>query len=256
MTEERIDQINESLSLIQRNGGLTFGTDAYLLSAFVRPNPKGVCVELGGGCGVIPLLCMSRGKYRHMVTAELQPVYADIIRRNAALNGFSDRITVLNEDVRRLTPAMVGGEAEAVLSNPPYMRADSGKANDNDEMSIARRELNGTIEAFCAAAARLLKFGGLFYVVYRPDRMAELFAALRTADLEPKRMITVYPSVKDKPCLILVEAKKGAKPSLVQAPPLVIYGDKAKQSYTAEMGRVYEHCSLEFMFDDNKGDGK
>jgi len=253
LIEERIDKINENLALIQRRGGLTFGTDAYLLSAFVRPNPNGVCCELGGGCGVIPLLCMSRGKYRHFFTAEIQEVYADVIRRNAILNGMEDKITVLCDDVRCLTPVMLGGEADAVLSNPPYMTKDSGKTNDNDEMSIARRELNGTIRDFCAAASRLLKFGGLFYVVYRPDRMAELFAAMENANLEPKRMITVYPSVDDKPCLILVEAKKGAKPSLIQAPPLIIYADSEKQVYTADMDRVYEHCSLEFMFDKGKG---
>jgi len=249
LTEERIDQINDSLSLIQRKGGLTFGTDAYLLAAFVRANPYHLCCELGGGCGVIPLLCMGRGKYRHMVTAEIQPVYADIIRRNAERNGMADRITVINDDVRNLSPAMIGGEADAVLSNPPYMRNDSGKSNENEEMSIARRELNGTIGEFCSAASRLLKFGGLFYVVYRPDRMAELFDALGEANLEPKRMITVYPTVHDKPCLILVEAKKGAKPSLIQAPPLIIYEDKVKQKYTADMDRVYENCSLEFLFE-------
>ncbi len=249
MSEERIDRINENLSLIQRKGGLTFGTDAYLLASFVGPAPKGVCLELGGGCGVIPLLCMSRGKYRHMYTAEIQAVYADIIRRNAALNGFSEGITVLEGDVRDLVPEMTGGEVEAVLSNPPYMRADSGKGNDNGEMSIARRELFGTITEFCTAASRMLKFGGYFYVVYRPDRMAELFAALHGASLEPKRMITVYPSVGDKPCLILVEAKKGAKPSLIQAPPLIIYRDKAAGLFTEEMDRVYAHCSTEFLFD-------
>ncbi len=249
MTEERIDQINDSLSLIQRKGGLTFGTDAYLLSAFVHTNPNGVCCELGGGCGVIPLLCMGRGKFRHFYTAEIQAVYADIIRRNAEMNRMSDRITVLHDDVRNLTSQMIGGEADAVLSNPPYMRGDSGKQNDNMEMSIARRELNGTIGDFCAAASRLLKFGGLFSVVYRPDRLAELFAALHAAKLEPKRMVTVYPSVADKPCLVLVEAKKGAKPSLIQSPPLIIYRDKEKQVYTPEMDRVYENCSLDFLFD-------
>jgi len=247
--EERIDQINDSLSLIQRKGGLTFGTDAYLLAAFVRPNPNGVCCELGGGCGVIPLLCMGRNKYRHFYTAEIQEVYADVIRRNAELNGMGDKISVIHDDVRNLTPDRIDGEADAVLSNPPYMRGDSGKQNDNMEMSIARRELNGTIVDFCKTASRLLKFGGLFYVVYRPDRMAELFAALHSANLEPKRMVAVYPSHKDKPCLILVEAKKGAKPSLIQSPPLIIYSDKENGVYTPEMDRVYENCSLEFLFD-------
>lgn len=248
MTEERIDKINDSLSLIQRKGGLTFGTDAYLLSAFVRPNPYAVCCELGGGCGVIPLLCMGRDKFRHMYTAEIQTVYAEVIRRNAELNGMSDKITAINDDVRNLTPAMIGGEADAVLSNPPYMKNDSGKSNDNEEMSIARRELNGTIVDFCKAASRLLRFGGLFYVVYRPDRLAELFAALHDVHLEPKRMITVYPSSHDNPCLVLIEAKKGGKPSLIQSPPLIIYEDKARQIYTPELDRVYDTCSLEFLF--------
>lgn len=249
LAEERIDKINDSLSLIQRKGGLTFGTDAYLLAAFIRPNPGATCCELGGGCGVIPLLCLGRNKFRRVYTAEIQSVYADIIRRNAALNQMEDRITALHEDARRLTPAMTGGEVDVVMTNPPYMKNNGEKINDNEEMSIARRELNGTIQDFCAAGARLLKFGGLFYVVYRPERLSELFSALYGARLEPKRMTTVYPTIQDKPCLVLVEAKKGAKPSLIQSPPLIIYKDKEKRLYTAEMDRVYQGCSLGFMFD-------
>ena len=52
---ERLDEINEDLKLIQRKGGLTFGTDAYLLSAFVKKNTSGSCADFGCGTGVISL---------------------------------------------------------------------------------------------------------------------------------------------------------------------------------------------------------
>ena len=34
--DERINEINENLRLIEKSGSLTFGTDAYLLSAYLK----------------------------------------------------------------------------------------------------------------------------------------------------------------------------------------------------------------------------
>ena len=118
-------------------------------------------------------------------------------------------------------------------------------------MSAARRELNGDISDFCRAASACLKFGGLFYTVYVPDRLADIICSLRAASLEPKKLITVYPDTTAKPCLILIEAKKGAAPSMVQAPPLIIYDSTSKsekRTYTPDMQKIYDTFSLDFMF--------
>ncbi len=245
---ERLDKINESLSLIQSKTGLTFGTDSYLLAAFSRPSPRGTCVELGGGTGVVSLLAVSRDRFAAIHTVELQPYFAELIARNASLNHLEDRVLPLCADVRGLTPERFGGEVQAVLSNPPYMKADSGKTNAAPEMNIARREENGTISDFCAAAKRLLKWGGYFTVVYRPDRFADLLCAMRENGLEPKRVVFVYPSAADKPCLVLTEAKKGGSSGLVIARPLIIYEDKAISQYTHDMQQVYDTFSLEHLF--------
>ena len=245
---ERLDNINESLSLIQLKKGLTFGTDSYLLAAFARPKPNGTAIEIGSGTGVVSLLAVSGNKFRQMHPVEIQPYFASLTERNAALNSLSDRITVHTGDIRDFTPDLFGGEADAVLSNPPYMRVSSGKDNAAAEMNTARREENGTITDFCRSSAKLLKFGGYFTVVYRPDRMAELLTAMSNAGLEPKRLLLVYPTTEDKPCLLLAEGKKGASPGLVVSRPLLIYADKASSVYTNDMQTVYDTFSLEHLF--------
>lgn len=245
---ERLDEINENLSLIQKKTGLTFGTDSYLLSAFTHTKKSGRAVELGGGTGVVSLLAASRNKYKKIYCAEIQKYFADLISRNAALNNLSDKVVPIFTDVRELTDTSIGGEIESVFSNPPYMAVGSGKASVSPEMDIARRELNGTIDDFSRAASRLLKFGGYFTVVYRPERFSELLFSMKSYSLEPKRAVLVYPSVDDKPCLVLVEAKKGGSPGLEFSRPLIIYEDKKSGRYTQDMDAVYENFSLDFLF--------
>ena len=132
--EERLDVINENLSLISRKRGLTFGTDSYLLAAFARAVPSGRAAELGCGTGVASLLCAQKGKYSFVTAAEIQEKYADLARRNVELNGLKDKIAVVRADVRDLTEKDTGGPCDGVFANPPYMKSGAGKANDEDMM--------------------------------------------------------------------------------------------------------------------------
>lgn len=246
---ERLDRINENLSLIQKTDGLTFGTDAYLLAAFAKAAPASSVADLGSGTGVAALLCMARSKYRHAYAVELQKDFCELIGRNAALNQMTESVTAVHRDVRELTTADLGDGVSTVISNPPYMAAGAGIACTDSKLETARRELNGSIRDFCLAAARLLQTGGLFYTVFRPERTVDLFTALRDAHLEPKRIITVYPDTESRPCLILTESKKDAAPSLLHAPPLIIYKSHADRTYTDNMARIYDTFSMDFLFD-------
>ena len=91
--DEKIIEINENLTLIQKKNGLTFGTDAYLLSAFIHESRYRRGVDLGSGTGVIPLLCASKAKGAHIYAVEIHEQFTSLIKRNAALNGMSDKIT-------------------------------------------------------------------------------------------------------------------------------------------------------------------
>ena len=77
--DERLFDINDSVRLIQRQGTLAFGTDAYLLSAFLRPMPRARALELGCGNGVISLLAATRGRFSHIDAVEIQPHVAGFL---------------------------------------------------------------------------------------------------------------------------------------------------------------------------------
>lgn len=246
--KERFDRINNDLSLRQLSEGLTFGTDAYLLAAYLRPAPRARAVELGTGTGVISLLCASKNKFAHITALEIQEEFVAVAGRNVTENNLEDRMTVQQGDVRTWGLSACGGEVNTVFCNPPYMRTDSGAANDCDAKNTARHEVFGGIADFCACGARILKTGGRFVCVWRPDRLADLMAALQAARLSPKRMTFVHADTKTGPCMVLTEAVKGGATGLVVTPPLLLHDvpadEKGRRPLSPAAQAVYDTCRL------------
>ena len=247
--DERFDTVNEEIRLIQKKNGLTFGTDAFLLAAFVKSAPKVHMVDLGSGTGILPLLLLAKGKIQSATAVEVQPTFADLIERNATLNGVADKITALCANVRDLRSEDTHGEVGLVISNPPYMKCTSGKRNESDEKYIARHEVCGDIADFSACAARLLKHGGKFVCVWRPDRLTDLLSAMHNNRLEPKRMTFVHADVESEPCSVLIEAIKGGAPSVRISKPLILYEaqnkNKKGRRLTPEAQKIYDTCSFD-----------
>lgn len=237
---ETLTEVNDKIKLIQNPKGLTFGTDALLLAAFVRRDQKAVSAEFGAGSGIISMLLAARGKLGHIYAVEIQPEYASISQRNVKLNCLEEKITVCRSDLRDFVPLSGLGTLSVVFTNPPYMTVSAGYRNTDDGKFAARHELNGSIFDFCRAAAAQLNWGGAFYCVYRPDRLVDLICAMREAAIEPKRMIFVFPDKLHSPCLVLVEGKRGAKPSLCIPKSLYLYED-GTQTPTAELEYIYEN---------------
>ena len=237
---ERCDFVNDKLKLIQKTEGLTFGTDALLLAGYINGKYKNGC-EIGSGSGIISMLLLTRNKLDQTTALEVQSEYADLTEKNADLNGLSDRMTTVFTDVREYKSEC---EFDIVYTNPPYMKTNSGRKNEAEKKNIARHEVCGDIGDFCRATRRLLKFGGTFAVVYRPDRLCDLFSAMRENKLEPKRITFVYADTESEPSMALVEAKAGGKCGLLVTRPLIIYSDKSHSIYSNDMNYIMENGSF------------
>ncbi len=206
MKKETLTEVNDGIRLIQDPKGLTFGTDALMLAGFIRPEPRAHAAEYGSGSGIISLLLASRDKLGSIDAIEKQQYFAELTKRNAENNSLAHKINALCLDIRELR-----GEYDVIFTNPPYMRVQSGKRNEDDGKYEARHEVNGSIDDFCTSASKNLRFGGKFYCVYRPDRAIDLLSAMRDAKIEPKRIVFVSQDGAHDPSLMLVEGKRGGK---------------------------------------------
>ncbi len=247
---ERLDVVNEKLSLIQRKDGLSFGTDALLLSAYINTT-GGKGLEIGGGTGIITMLLLSREKIDCADVVEVQKAYAELIARNAELNGMNGIIQSIHTDIREFTPKCT---YDIVYTNPPYMKTTSGKRNESDGKNAARHEIFGDIGDFCEAGRRLTRFGGSFAVVYRPDRLADLLFAMKTNLLEPKRITFVHADANSEAAMVLIEARRGGGVGTYLTKPLIIYTDKTHTDKTDDMKYIDEtgHFPAQFVKRGNK----
>ncbi len=242
--DERLDRVNEQIELISKRDGLTFGTDAFLLASMIKPRPYGMAVELGTGTGIISMLLCARKRFAAIYALEIQKDFAELAARNIVHNHMEERVFARHADVREVTSGDFGREADAVFANPPYMRTDSGKANLSDRKNMARHEVAGGIDDFCAAAERLLKYGGDFYCVWRPDRLSELMAAMRSHGIEPKTMLFVHAHEEAEPSMVLCSAKRGGAPGMRVLPPLMLHKSKGSMALTERAARIYETMCL------------
>ena len=217
----------------------TFGTDAVLLSRFSAPKRKDVCCDLGTGCGIIPLLWL-REDFNNPVTAvEIQENACELVRESIELNNLQGKLEIINCDLREFAENLPMGKFSLVTFNPPYFSVDSGMSSPNDSVRIARHEIMSDVFEGAKCASYILKFGGRFCVCHRPERLPDVFEAMRKNNIEPKRMAFCRRNKLTKPFLVLVEGKKGAKPSLVVEDEIImadengnyidgVYGDEVK----------------------------
>lgn len=228
--------LDDTRAVFQPENGFRFGIDALLLAGAVRCGKNETGCELGTGCGVIPVLLDKRREFARIYALEIDPDMASLARENAARNGGENRISVIEGDLKN-APDLVPEICDFVFANPPYR-----KANEGGRLCPARHELYCTVSDVCRAAAALLRRGGRFTVIWSAGRLADLFCALRDAGLEAREMIPVIPVRNGAAKLVIVTAKKGAKPSLTVLPAFVLR--EADGTETAECRRLYEEGVL------------
>jgi tRNA1(Val) A37 N6-methylase TrmN6 len=218
-----------------------FGTDALLLAAFAAPKKAEKACDLGTGCGIIPLLWCRKDPPKMITAVEIQTSAHEQLLAAIEKSGLAQRVTAVNADLRALKGVLPLGVWDLVTINPPYKAVESGIKSTCEADLIARHEVMCTLDQAAAAAAALLRFAGRFCLCHRPERLCDVFAAMRGAGVEPKRMRLVVQTPGKAPWLVLVEGRKGGKPGLKIEPELLIQnGDGC---YTEEMLAVYgEYC--------------
>jgi tRNA1Val (adenine37-N6)-methyltransferase len=214
---------NGRIKVLQHRQGYRFSIDAVLLAAFSAPEAEDRIVDLGTGCGIIPLILGYRHPAVNITGIEIQPELGELAASNVAINELTERVTIIRGDMKSLSIQAVSGPVDLVISNPPYRKGRSGRVNPHPQRAAARHEILATLQDVTAAAARLLGIGGRFAIVYPAERITDLLTNLRSAGIEPKNIQTVHAKSRDPARLVLLSGIKGGGPGAVVHEPLVIY---------------------------------
>ena len=214
-----------SLRVLQQKRGYRFSVDAVLLSQFskIRKNEK--VMDLGTGCGILPLLLSQTTKAHSFVGVEIQRELAELAKKNVQLNHLQDRVSILQKDFRDLKDTYPPGSFDVVLSNPPYRKYRAGRVNPAMEKAIARHEIKGTLEDLISIASYLLPAKGRCYVIFPALRAVDLLVVLRRQRLEPKRLQFVHPRFEENAKFILSESIKESGVELKVMSPLILQSD-------------------------------
>lgn len=228
---------NGKIKLLQHQDGYRFSIDSVLLAAFVKPGHEDRIVDLGTGCGIISLILGYRYPGVKITGIEVQHELAELAARNVEINGLNERISIICNDLKKITINEVSGPVDIVVSNPPYRKEKSGRVNPNYQQAVARHEIMSTIDDVVKAGSRLLGVGGRFAVIYTAERIADLLISLRSSGIEPKSLQTVHSKPNDPARLILVSGIKGSRPGTTIMEPLFIY--QTDGSYTKKIMAMF-----------------
>jgi tRNA1Val (adenine37-N6)-methyltransferase len=228
---------NGGIRLKQHRLGYRFSIDAVILAGGLHPRPGDTVVDLGTGCGVIPLILAFRHPGVRVWGVELQEPLATLAAENVCANEMSPQVTILRADLRDIGPDAFGGLVDWVVSNPPYRRGRSGRVNLEPQRALARHEIAMTLSDLVGAARRLLKSGGRLVTVYAAERITDLLLQMRLELIEPKCLRSIHSSWQSKARLILVEGVKNGRPGVTVAPPMVIYNENG--SYAEELQALF-----------------
>lgn len=237
--KERIDDLEyKGLKIIQNEEGFCFGMDSILLSHFaseIKQGSKGI--DLGTGTGIIGIMLCAKIPNLQMVGVEIQEEVYDMAKRSIRLNHFEEKFTLIHANIKELEGKLEEASFDAVVTNPPYKKNDTGIQNENSIKRMARHEISASLEDFIKVSEKLLKERKDLYMVHRPDRLVDILELLRKYKLEPKRIQFVHPKPGKTPNLVLIKATKYAKPFLRIEKPLYVYEENG--NYTKEILKIY-----------------
>ena len=214
----------DNMIIYQDNDYFLFSLDSVLLANFVtiKLTDKKI-IDLCSGNAPIPMLMSFRTKAR-IFGVEVQKYIFDMGVDSVHENKLDKQIELINKDVKKIDQVFDAETFDVVTCNPPYFKYQaSSLINSNKGKSIARHEVLITLEEIVKISSYLLKNGGTFAMVHRPERLIEIISLLQKYNIEPKKLQLVYPKEGKNANMLLIEGIKNGNSGLKILEPLIVH---------------------------------
>lgn len=228
----------DNLKIVQNNEYFNFSLESILIPRFCILKKKMKIIDFCTGNAPIPLV-LSTLTDSEIIGVEVQKEIYALATESVKINGLEERISILNEDVKKLPDLFETDTFDLITCNPPYFKVnESSNLNENYIKTVARHEVMLTLNDIFAVSRKLLKNNGSVVMVHRTDRLSEILTLMTNNNLQPKRIRFIYPKEGKESNLVLIDAKKNGKIGVKVLPPLYCHNDDG--SYTSEVLKMFE----------------
>jgi tRNA1Val (adenine37-N6)-methyltransferase len=224
----------KELVIDQEKTGYRYSIEPFLLADFMPLLPGQSVLDIGTGCGIIPLLMVQRQPTLKVTAIEIQDSIFQQAQKNIQQNEMDSQISLIHGDFLKEVTSLASESFDHIVSNPPYRKVQTGRINPDPEKAIARHELSLSMSSLLDKSAPLLKNGGQISLAYPPERLGETLQELESRSLYPHRARFVYGNSQAPAKIFLVSALKGKKSDFCVAPPLTVYNEDGTYSKEAE----------------------
>ena len=223
------------LVIDQENTGYRYSIEPFLLSDFMTLLPGQSVLDIGTGCGIIPLLMVHREPTLKVTAIEIQD--SSQAHKNIHQNKMEKQISLIHGDFLKEAENLKPESFDHIVSNPPYRKIKTGRINPDSGKAMARHELALSMSSLLDKSAPLLKKGGQITLAYPPERLGELMRELECRSLYPNQAQFVHGNYQAPAKIVLVSALNGKKSDFSVAQPLTVYNKDG--TYSEEMEEVY-----------------
>ena len=196
--------------------------DAVMLARHAEPVPGNKILDIGTGCGIIPLILAARTPDLQITGIEIQESLAVIAEQNVNNNGFSNSICIVCKDIIKTSKTDIKGKFDRIISNPPFIKKNCGRMNPNHQRVIARHEITLDITGLVRAASKFLIPGGTFDVIYPTERIFEVVVAMTDNGIFPSAMRFIHTLKTENAKRVIISGMKTKSSSLTVLPPFFL----------------------------------
>lgn len=228
----------DNLKIYQNDDWFKFSLESVLLPNFVTINLSSKKIlDLCSGNAPIPLILSTRTNSK-IIGVEYQKDIYDLAVKTVKINHLEDQITMINEDVKRLNEYYEGDTFDLITVNPPYFKNQELSTKNVDiHKTIARHEINITLDDILKTSSYLLKNGARFAMVHRTERFIEIINKLEKFNLIPKRIQFIYPKEDKESNLFMIECIKNGQREIKIEKPLFVHNNDG--TYRDEIKKIF-----------------
>jgi tRNA1Val (adenine37-N6)-methyltransferase len=230
-----VNRTKTELIINQKNTGYRYSIEPFLLANFVTLLPDQSVLDIGTGCGIIPLLMLYRQPILKVTAIEIQERLQ--AKENFQQNGMEKKISLIQGDFLKEAENLQPESFDHIVSNPPYRKINTGRLNPDVGKALARHELSLSMDSLLNKSVPLLKKGGQITLVYPSIRLGELIREMECRSLYPNCVRFVHGNYKISAKIVLVSALKEKRADFTVAPPLAVYNEDG--NYSNEIEETY-----------------